>query len=97
MAERGLLPLLSSFLLDLSLTSAFIHSDYFEDKMNKETETENSSAVDSENLGETTDVLNMVITSCLFRYELCELEFPMNLYVYTFYILLCVKADFVNI
>lgn len=40
--------------------------------MNKETETENSSAVDSENLGETTDVLNMVITFALFRYELCE-------------------------
>ncbi|CAO2636483.1 X-linked retinitis pigmentosa GTPase regulator [Lemmus lemmus] len=36
-----------------------LDSDYFEDKMNKETETENSSAVDSENLGETTDVLNM--------------------------------------
>ncbi|XP_060230777.1 X-linked retinitis pigmentosa GTPase regulator isoform X3 [Meriones unguiculatus] len=34
-------------------------SDYYEDKMNKETETDNSSAVDSENLGETTDVLNM--------------------------------------
>lgn len=40
--------------------------------MNKETETENPSAVDSENLGETTDVLNVVIISCLFRYELCE-------------------------
>ncbi|XP_051033889.1 X-linked retinitis pigmentosa GTPase regulator [Phodopus roborovskii] len=36
-----------------------LDSDYFEDKMNKETETENSSAVDSENLGETTDILNM--------------------------------------
>ncbi|XP_052596698.1 X-linked retinitis pigmentosa GTPase regulator isoform X1 [Peromyscus californicus insignis] len=36
-----------------------LDSDYFEDKMNKETETENSSAVESENLGETTDVLNM--------------------------------------
>ncbi|KAL1767059.1 X-linked retinitis pigmentosa GTPase regulator isoform X4 [Sigmodon hispidus] len=36
-----------------------LDSDYFEDKMNKETETENSSAVDSENLGETTDLLNM--------------------------------------
>ncbi|GAB1302641.1 X-linked retinitis pigmentosa GTPase regulator [Apodemus speciosus] len=33
--------------------------DYFEDKMNKESETENSSAVDSENFGETTDILNM--------------------------------------
>ncbi|KAK7798228.1 hypothetical protein U0070_011672 [Myodes glareolus] len=44
-----------------------LDSDYFEDKMNKETETENSSAVDSENLGETTDVLNMVITFGLFR------------------------------
>ncbi|XP_041500206.1 X-linked retinitis pigmentosa GTPase regulator isoform X2 [Microtus oregoni] len=36
-----------------------LDSDYFEDKMNKETDTENSSAVDSENLGETTDILNM--------------------------------------
>ncbi|XP_008831265.1 X-linked retinitis pigmentosa GTPase regulator isoform X5 [Nannospalax galili] len=34
-------------------------ADYFEDKMNKGTETENSPSVDSENLGETTDVLNM--------------------------------------
>ncbi|XP_012976325.1 X-linked retinitis pigmentosa GTPase regulator isoform X3 [Mesocricetus auratus] len=36
-----------------------LDSDYFEDKMNKETETENSSVVDSENFGETTDILNM--------------------------------------
>ncbi|XP_026637962.1 X-linked retinitis pigmentosa GTPase regulator isoform X3 [Microtus ochrogaster] len=36
-----------------------LDSDYFEDKMNKETDTENSSAVDSENLGETTDILNL--------------------------------------
>ncbi|XP_052027117.1 X-linked retinitis pigmentosa GTPase regulator isoform X2 [Apodemus sylvaticus] len=36
-----------------------LDSDYFEDKMNKESETENSSAVDSENFGETTDILNM--------------------------------------
>ncbi|OBS65623.1 hypothetical protein A6R68_05842 [Neotoma lepida] len=36
-----------------------LDSDYFEDKMNKETETESSSIVDSENLSETTDVLNM--------------------------------------
>lgn len=36
-----------------------LDSDYFEDKMNKETETENSSAVDSENFGETIDILNM--------------------------------------
>lgn len=41
--------------------------------MNKESETENSSAVDSENFGETTDILNMVIISWLFRYELYEL------------------------
>uniref|UniRef100_UPI002FCE203B X-linked retinitis pigmentosa GTPase regulator isoform 14 n=1 Tax=Mus musculus TaxID=10090 RepID=UPI002FCE203B len=34
-------------------------TDYFEDKMNKDTETENSSAVDSENFGETNDILNM--------------------------------------
>uniref|UniRef100_A0A8C5KMB2 X-linked retinitis pigmentosa GTPase regulator n=1 Tax=Jaculus jaculus TaxID=51337 RepID=A0A8C5KMB2_JACJA len=36
-----------------------LDSDYFEDKMIKEKETENSLTVDSENLGETTDVLNM--------------------------------------
>eukprot|EP00073_Rattus_norvegicus_P055252 XP_017457737.1 PREDICTED: X-linked retinitis pigmentosa GTPase regulator isoform X3 [Rattus norvegicus] len=36
-----------------------LDSDYFEDKMNKETETENSSAVDLENFGETIDILNM--------------------------------------
>lgn len=36
-----------------------LDSDYFEDKMNKDTETENSSAVDSENFGETNDILNM--------------------------------------
>ncbi|XP_028623650.1 X-linked retinitis pigmentosa GTPase regulator isoform X3 [Grammomys surdaster] len=36
-----------------------LDSDYFEDKMNKETETESSSAVDSENFGETTDILNV--------------------------------------
>lgn len=36
-----------------------LDSDYFEDKMNKETETESSSAVDSENFGETIDILNM--------------------------------------
>lgn len=36
-----------------------LDSDYFEDKMNKDSETENSSAVDSENFGETTDILNM--------------------------------------
>ncbi|XP_063136242.1 X-linked retinitis pigmentosa GTPase regulator isoform X12 [Rattus norvegicus] len=37
-----------------------LDSDYFEDKMNKETETENSSAVDLENFGETIDILNMI-------------------------------------
>lgn len=40
-------------------STELLDSDYFEDKMNKETETENSSAVDSENFGETIDILNM--------------------------------------
>lgn len=40
---------------------SFNHSDYFQRKITKGKETDSFSAEDSESLGETTDVLNMVM------------------------------------
>lgn len=60
--------------------------------MNKDTETENSSAVDSENFGETNDILNMVIISWLLDMSYVNFNYLWTgVYIYSLY-LLCVKS-----
>ena len=45
------------------------HSDYFQHKMTKEKDTDSLSAEDSESLGETADVLNMVLVFLFVQYR----------------------------
>lgn len=81
-----------SFEICFSLLS-FNHSGYFQDKMTKVKDID-SSSVDSKSLGETTDVLNMVM-AFLFMYLDISLNFLRYLYLCMYFLycsVICIEC-----